>query len=214
MKLKYIFLCMALLSGMASFAQKEQRAKDILDKTSSILSKDSGIKATFLLKNYRRNKLSGQTKGTISLKGNRFVLEMPGTTTWFNGKTQWTYVTENEEINVSTPTEEELQSINPYSFINLYKKGFVCQLNGTGLYKGKSIYKILLTPENKKQDISQIELLIEESSYQPVFIRVSSKGGDEMNIDILSYLPKQNLPDSSFTLDTKRYPHAEIIDLR
>lgn len=214
MKTKYIFLCLALLSCLTLFAQKEQRAKDILDKTSSTLSKDSGIKATFLLKNYRQNKLSGQTEGTISLKGNRFMLETPRTTTWFNGKTQWTYVIENEEINVSTPTEEELQSINPYSFINLYKKGFDYKMAGTISYKGNSVYKVVLTPENKKQDISQIELLIEQSGSQPVFIRVHSKRGEEMTIEILSYRNKQNLSDSSFTLDTKRYPQAEIIDLR
>ena len=35
-----------------------------------------------------------------------------------------------------------------------------------------------------------------------------------MTIEILSYRNKQNMPDSSFTLDTKRYPQAEIIDLR
>ena len=85
---------------------------------------------------------------------------------------------------------------------------------GTISYKGNSVYKVVLTPENKKQDISQIELLIEQSSSQPVFIRVHSKRGEEMTIEILSYRNKQNLSDSSFTLDTKRYPQAEIIDLR
>ncbi len=214
MKTKYIFLYIVLLSHITLFAQKEQRAKEILDITSSTLSEDSGIKATFLLKNFHRNKLSGETKGSISLKGNRFILETPGTTTWFNGQTQWTYIVENEEINISTPTEEELQSINPYSFINLYKKGFTYKLNGTILYKGKNVYKLMLMPKNKKQDISLIELFVEQNSYQPVFIRVHSQQGDEMQVDILSYRNKENLSDSSFTLDPKRYPHTEIIDLR
>ncbi len=199
---------------MTLSAQKEPRAKEILDKTSNALSKDSGIKATFLLQNYRQRKLSGQTKGSISLKGNRFVLETPGTITWFNGKTQWTYIAENEEVNISNPTEKELQYMNPYSFINLYKKGFTYKIGENILYKGKNTHKIILAPEDKKQDISQVELLIEQYSLQPVLIRVHSKKGEEMTIEILSYHSRQNIPDNNFIWDAKQYPHAEIIDLR
>ncbi len=196
---RYIFLCVMLLCSLSVYAQKEQRAKEKLDKTSSGLSHDSGIKATFLLKNYRQKELSGQTEGSISLKGKCFILKTNGITTWFNGKTQWTYVEENEEINISNPTEEELQSINPYSFINLYKKGFNYALQGESSHKGKAVYKILLTPEDKTQDITQITLQIEQKSYQPVTIQVKSKKGEEMNVEVLSYSSKQNLPDSSYT---------------
>lgn len=199
---------------MTLSAQKESRAKEILDKTSNALSKDSGIEATFLLKNYRQHKLSGQTQGSISLKGNRFLLETPGSITWFNGKTQWTYIAENEEINISNPTEEELRSINPYSFIHLYKKGFTYKISEQKTYKGKNIYKIVLAPEDKKQAVSRIELWIEQYRFQPVRIQVNSKEGEEMSVEILSYRSMQNIPDRNFTCDEKQYPHAEIIDLR
>jgi len=212
--IRFLIFCIISLISITLSAQKELRAKEILDKTSNTLSKDSGIKATFLLKNYRQHKLTGQTEGSISLKGSRFVLETPGTTTWFNGKTQWTYITENEEINISIPTEEELQNINPYSFINLYKKGFTYKISEHKIYKGKNTYKIILTPEDKKQAISQIELLIEQYSFQPVLIRVNSKKEEETIVEILSYRSKLNIPDNSFTCNEKQYPHAEIIDLR
>lgn len=217
MKKKYtkiLLLCAMSLIAFSAMAQKEQKAKEILDKVSDILSKDNGIKATFRLKNYRMNKLSEQTEGSLSLKGNRFILETPGTTTWFNGKTQWTYIAENEEINISTPTREELQSINPYSFIHLYKKGYAYQTNGTVQYKGKNAYKIILISESDKQDISKIELLIQQDNFQPVSIEIRSRKGEKTQIEILSYQSKQNLSDDSFTLNTKQYPRAEVIDLR
>ena len=38
------------------------------------------------------------------LSGQKFVVNMGGTITWFDGKTMWSYVKKNEEVNVTTPT--------------------------------------------------------------------------------------------------------------
>ena len=38
-----------------------------------------------------------ESQGHIIVQGKQFVLETPGMKTWFDGKTQWTLVEENEE---------------------------------------------------------------------------------------------------------------------
>lgn len=214
MKIGQFLFCMALLWGMIASAQTEQRAKEILDRASSAMMQDSGIRATFLVEHSRAGQSADRVEGSLTLKGSRFILETPGTTTWFNGTTQWTYVDRNEEINISTPTEEELQTVNPCLLIGLYRKGFNYRLEGTVLRRGKSVYRILLTPTDSRQEIRQIELLIEQGSCQPACVRFRSAGGEETTIDILSYRIRQNLSDSSFTPNLQRYSHAEIIDLR
>lgn len=40
-------------------------------------------------------------------------------------------MTKNDEVNVSNPTQEELQQINPYTFLYMYQKGFSYKLGAT-----------------------------------------------------------------------------------
>ena len=66
------------------------------------------------------------------MKGDKFLLETEGVTTWFDGRTQWSYLASSDEVNVSEPTLEELQSINPYSWLSLYKQDYKLKVAKTG----------------------------------------------------------------------------------
>ncbi len=215
MKHRYLLTCCLLfLSLLTGYGQNADQAKAVLDKTSDLLTKDSGIKATFKLNTYENNRFMGEVEGTLSMKGDRFLLEMPGITTWFNGTTQWTYLIESEEINISKPTEEELQLVHPYTFIHLYRKGYDCNLTGTVTYKGKKSYRISLVPQNKRSDIKRILLWITCQSYQPTAIEMETSDGHRQVVEVASFASGQKFFDSKFSLNTKLYPKAEIIDLR
>ncbi len=49
-----------------------------------------------------------------------------------NGKTQWTYLKKTNEVNVSNPTQAQQMSMNPYTFINIYKTGYKSALKTVG----------------------------------------------------------------------------------
>ena len=114
---KYIIstLCVALCCLSAS----AQSAKEVLDKTAAAVSNKSGVTCSFTLKGGQMNE-----NGTINIKGRKFQVTVPDVTVWFDGKTQWTYVKKNDEVNVANPSEAEIQNINPYNFIYMYKDGY------------------------------------------------------------------------------------------
>ncbi len=201
---KYIITFLISLSILPCFAQKDAQAKNILDQTSAAFAKAGGIKATFTIKAGGE-----QTKGVLQLKNNKFLLNTNDATTWFDGKTQWSYLKHSDEVNISLPSNEELQSMNPYALLNIYKKGFNYKYNGT---VGNN-YKITLTPENKKQAFSCIVLLISKSNYQPQHITLEQQN-NKSEITVTSYQTKQSYPNSLFQFNKKKYPNAEIIDLR
>ncbi len=60
--------------------------------------------------------------GVIQLKGEKFMLKTSKRPLGLMEKTQWSYMVRNDEVNVSTPTQEELQQINPYTFLYMYQK--------------------------------------------------------------------------------------------
>ena len=135
-------------------------------------------------------------------------------TTWFDGTTQWSYVERNEEVNVSTPTGEELQFTNPALLLRMYKKGFTPQYIGESTASsGKSAYDIELTPK-KKGDILKVELQIEKSSNFPAKIKVEAKNGISSTIHISNLKTGVNQPDDFFVFKESDYPDAEVIDLR
>lgn len=184
------------------FAQKDRQAREVLDKTATALKEAGGIRATF----------GGTTTGTLLLKGERFYLNSGGVQSWFDGHTQWSYLESSEEVNISNPTPEELQNINPYALLSLYKQGYDYKYVGAKSRNGKQGYEVILTPE-QKQDIASITLFVSQT-YQPIYIKVEQENQPANEIIVTSFQTGQSLDDATFRFDKKKFPQAEIIDLR
>ena len=192
MKRTYLLVLILFLSVSLS-AQKDKQAREILDKTANALQQAGGIRATF----------GGTGNGTLLLKGNRFYLNSGGIQSWFDGTTQWSYLESSEEVNVSNPTPEELQTINPYALLSIYKSGYNYKYTGI---------EVILTPENK-QDITSITLFVSQT-YQPLYIKVEQSNKSANEIIVTSYQTNQPLDNATFKFDKKKFPNAEVIDLR
>lgn len=202
MKRMYLIGILWLSALTATYAQQETRAKKLLDQTTEVYQNAGGISIHF----------TGSQDGKLLLDGNRFYLECGGVKSWFDGRTQWSYVIQNDEVTVSNPTEEELQTINPYTWISMYQQGFNYCYGGQKTLKGKSGEEIILTPK-KKQDIKQITLLIGKNNV-PQYICIENRQGDKQEIIIQSYRSNQSYNDQIFRFNKQQYPNVEIIDMR
>lgn len=202
--MKKIFLIVLLLGTalLQAVAQQDAKAESILNKMAATYRQAGGISLTF----------GGTQRGKLLLKGDKFYLESGGIRTWFDGKTQWSYVAQNEEVNVSTPTPEELQSVNPYALLTSYKKSFNYRYMGEKTRQGKRGQEILLTPK-ASQDVKSITLNVKENG-SPVYIAIQLQNGEKQEFQISSYQTSVNLPDATFRFNKQKYPQAEIIDLR
>ena len=213
---KYIFSVLIALLSLPVIAQQQQsQARVILDKTAEAFRKAGGVKADFTVKAVANGLVEGAENGTIQLKGEKFVLKTSDIITWFDGKTQWSYVTKNDEVNVSNPTQEELQQINPYTFLYMYQKGFSYKLGTVKVYQGKAVWEVILTANDKKQELESITLYVTKSTYEPVYIQLQQRGQKTRNeITVTAYQTGLDYADHVFTFDRKAYPTAEVIDLR
>ena len=196
---KICFLITAMLMSVATYGQT---AKSVLDKAAATVSAKEGIRAYF-----RMSGTHGNTKGSIAVKGKKFYATTPQATVWFDGKTQWTYMKNNDEVNVANPTESQLQAINPYNFINLYKKGFNYTLNKSG-----NDYVVHLTASSPQTKIKEMFISVDKKSYHPTQVKLLQ--GNKWTIFYITDLRKEALPDSQFRFNAKDFPTAEVIDLR
>ena len=205
--------CLILLS-IAGNGQA-QEAQAILDQAAQAYEQSNGIKANFARHSVvPQQNISESFEGVINMKGDKFKLETPDMITWYNGETQWVYLMRNEEMNVSTPSGDELQLTNPAVLLRQYKKGFAVQYKGRSTTRqAKSAYDITLTPK-KKSDIQQVDLQIEKVSHIPAAITITDKNGATVSIHISKWETGKNQADSFFSFNESDYPDAEVIDLR
>ena len=213
---KYIFgVLIALLSLPVIAQQQQSQAKAVLDKTAEAFRKAGGVKADFIVKAVTNGLAEGGESGIIQRKGEKFVLKTSDMVTWFDGKTQWSYVAKNDEVNVSNPTQEELQQINPYTFLYIYQKGFSYKLGAAKTFRGKSFWAEVLTAKDRKQELERITLYVTKDAYEPLYILLQQRGQQTRSeITVTNYLTRQNYADNVFVFSRKQYPNAEIIDLR
>lgn len=210
----FTWICCLILIGFTGKAQA-QDAQAILDKAAQMYEQSNGIKANFAIHSVvPQQNISESFEGIIEMKGDKFKLETPDMITWYDGQTQWVYVMRNEEVNVSTPSGDELQLTNPAVLLRQYKKGFSVQYKGTSTTRqAKSAYDITLIPK-KKSDIQQIDLQIEKMSNIPAAITITDKNKATVSINISKWETGKNQADSFFSFNESDYPDAEIIDLR
>ena len=195
-------MMMALFALNSLFTASAQTPKSVLDKAAATITVKEGVKA-----NFKMTAGKGSTSGTLLLKGRKFHASTPVAIVWFDGKTQWTYVKNNDEVNISTPTEAQLQAINPYNFINLYKKGYDATLNKSG-----KDYVVHLTATDKNKKIQELFVTVNKSTYHLTQVKLLQN--KKWTVFDITDIKRQNIPDSQFQFNSKDFPNAEIIDLR
>ena len=197
---KLFFTLLTLLLPYCLSAQTD-KAKVVLDKVISTFTEEGGIQIDF----------EGTEKGTIVMKGEKFYLHSGQIQSWYDGKTQWSYVADTEEVNISHPTPEELQGINPYFILINYQENFESSYKGTNTHEGKQVQEIVLAPKGKANE--QITLWISKSNH-PIYIKVVNNGKPVSEFHVKSVRKQEGINDHVFRFNKSLYPNAEIIDLR
>lgn len=213
--MKKILCLMALsLHLTAGHAQQNGDARKVLDATAAQITGKGGVKADFKADSFSGGNLQGSASGTMCIQGEKFQMTTPDMITWYNGETQWSYVKANEEVNVSVPTPEERQSMNPYAFVNLYKDGYDYTIKETTL-RGKPCYEVTLTAKDKRKSLRTIILDIDQRTYAPMCVRMQQRdNGNWTRIAIHQFHTGQSFKTAVFEFNPKDFPQAEIIDLR
>lgn len=198
---KLLLLFTYFFALLTSNAQDNRIAEKILDKVSVFLSNPEGVRIDF----------TGSENGYLIMKGEKFYLNNQSIQSWYDGKTQWSYLTDNEEVNISSPTKEEIQAISPYHLLKRYKSDYTYIYIGQSKRKGKLVHEINLT--SKSDIINDIKLIISDDN-KPVAILFYRNNKLMSEVNITSLQTDSKIDDKLFRFDKTKYPQVEIIDLR
>ena len=205
--------CLEVSFSQAHAAGKDKETRRVLDATASHIQKAGGLSIRFTATTLAGKAVQGSTSGTMDIMGKKFQMVTPEVRTWFDGGTQWTLQEGDDEVSMTEPTGTELQAINPYAFLDIYKHGFNYKMKQGTLSNGAKGYKIYLTADNARLEIREIYLEV-DLQYNPVRVSMRQGKNQWVRIVVNSFKTGQKFPDTHFAFPRTQYPDLEIIDLR
>lgn len=201
---------------MPAIAQNDAKAKAILEGVSKKVNGLKSLKANFALtlSGGKGGKVTDSKKGTISLKGQKYHLQINGQEIICDMKSVWTYNKAAKEVQVSAYNPAE-QSMSPAKlFTNFYDKEYKYSYKGETTEQKKKCDLIELVPNDKTKQLSKIELMVDKATSTIIGGNYTEKNGNSYKIAISNYTPNAVVPDSYFTWDPKEHPGVEVVDLR
>lgn len=224
--MKRIFACIILFTATAAtaFAQKDADAKAILGQVGLKYKSYNTVKSDFVITIQNPQAGVNETQnGTLltQTKANKYKLSIYTNAAktalaqeiTSDGKTQWTYMPKEKEVQVGDVNNNP-EGINPAQLFTLYEKGYKYIYTGLQKHAGQTYQVIELTPNDAKQNIFKIRLMIDKVKKQIYSAQLFDKNGNRYNYTIKTFTPNTPVTADTFTYNTKAHPGVEVVDLR
>jgi len=218
MRLFYSIL-LTLLIGANTYSQDD--SKLILDKVASINNGYKTFKVDFKF-TPNTNEPAGQSKvesGRLQIKGNKYHLTLSNSDIVFDGKSIYNYLKEPNEINITKPEPSKVDNgefffSNPRDIFKGYNKNFKSTfIKETNINKN-ICFEIDLYPIDLKTKYTRLRMHIIKSTYQILDIKLFLKDGNQHLLEFTNFAGDSQLDDKEFIFDPKKYPSAEVNDMR
>jgi len=201
-----IGLLLTVFSSSIVLAQNEETAKSILDKASVTMSAYSNLSMDFdyVLDN-KAEDVKQEMSGDVILEGEKYVVNLFGSTQIFDGSKTYTIVPENEEVNISDSDLDEENTFTPSKFYSFYKSGYTYSMGELKQIDGKKIQFVKLTPIDTNSEISNIMVGIDTKTnhiYQVIEIGVNKT---RTILTAKNIKTNQQINGSVFAFDQKKY---------
>jgi chaperone LolA len=214
-----VSLAFTVLMAQAQTAKNPTKndpdAKQILDAVSAKFKTFKSPQASFTYKvENAQGKVLSTKKGSVTMKGNRYKVNLDGTEIYSDGKTTWNYDKSANEVTVDNVNTSASAMTPQKLFTNFYDKDFYYKQNGVTKADGKTLQEIELTPTDKTRPYFKVYVLVDKGSNTIYSAKFLEKTGGRYSYTINSL--KQNAPvtDTYFVFDKSKYPGVEVVDLR
>jgi len=216
MWIKLLALSLYVGINFGAIAQKDPKAKEVLESVSEKYQSLNGLTATFEYTYSNAQDAEDQANtGEVTIKGDKYKLVLDDQEIYNNGKTVWTYIKSNsfQEVTINS-VDEDMEELTPSNIYNIYKKGYNYELVGEKTQSGSAIQEILLTAENPKSQFQKIKLLVNKANKNLMGWEIADDMGGTFSYRFKEINTQVNIPDGHFEFDTEKHPDVEVIDLR
>lgn len=214
MKKTFSLLLLAAVLALPAAAQQDAKAGKILDLMSAKYQALQAFQATFTqtLENPKA-KVKQNINGDIVVSGQKFRLKISGQEVINDGKTTWTYLKSENEVNISD-SDPETQEMTPSQIYTMYKKGYKYAYVQQVQEGGEVLDVIELSPENRQNDVFKVRMKVRKKDTSLKSWQMFKKSGNQYTYYIKKFQANPPINTTTFAFDKAQYKGVKVVDLR
>ncbi len=203
---KIIFTFFTLLTFLSSFSQNGGEAKKILDEVSQKMSsyKNIFIDFDYVLDN-KEEDVQQELSGDVLLQGEKYKVNLFGSTQIYDGNKTYTVMPENEEVNVSNTDIDDKNLVTPSKFYSFYKSGYTFDMGKKKKIKGKNIQFVKLVPIDSNSEVASVLVAVDLSAMHIYQVIENGKNGTNTILTAKKIKTDQDLNPNLFTFDRSKF---------
>jgi outer membrane lipoprotein-sorting protein len=192
-------------------AQSDPKAEELVNKVLQKVNsyKNVVISFQYVLENTAEN-IKQETRGDVSIEGEKYLLNLMGTKRIFDGKKIYTIIPEDEEVIISTYNEADESEITPSKMLTFFEKGYTYKMDIVLNDKGRKIQFVKLIPTDKNAEIKEIFLGIDQETYHIHNLIQMQGNGTKTEIKVTNFKVNQPLSEILFEFNEKKYDNYYI----
>ncbi|MBW2937809.1 outer membrane lipoprotein carrier protein LolA [Aureisphaera sp. CAU 1614] len=200
---KAAILFVILFSFNLAYAQD---AKKLLNEVSTKVKSYDNIVIDFKwnLTN-EKEKVNQETRGDVTISGDKYLLNMLGATRMFDGKKIYSIVPEDEEVTISNYNPQDDKEITPSKMLTFYEKGYTYKMDIVQTVKGRKIQYVKLIPIDSKAEIKNILLGIDVQTKHIYKLIQTDDNGTKYTLTVNSFKTNEPLSKTLFTFDKAKF---------
>jgi len=197
---------MVMFCFNGAIAQTDMAAKSTLDKASATMRAYENISMDFdyVLDN-KAEDVKQEMSGDVLLEGEKYMVNLFGSTQIFDGSKTYTIIPENEEVNVNEADVDEDNSFTPSKFYSFYESGYSYEMDELKQVNGKKVQFVRLTPIDTNSEISSILVGIDTKSNHIYQIIEIGTNQTRTILTAKNIKTNQQIDASVFAFDEKKY---------
>jgi outer membrane lipoprotein-sorting protein len=207
-------LILVLIFSTFGYAQDDNEAKALVKKVlDKVESYDNFvIDFSYTLENKAQN-LKQETRGDVSIKDEKYVLKLMGTTQIFDGNKIYTIVPEDDEVTISAYDEKNSDQITPSKMLTFYEEGYRFKMDILQNIQGRKIQYVELIPIDSDNEMKQILLGIDKQTNH-IFNLIQIQPDDtRIEFRVTKFRTNEPLSATHFEFQKSKYADYYINEL-
>ncbi len=208
-------LLLIFLAYIASFSQvNDQKANTILQNLADKMKSYSSMKIefTYILEN-KAEKINQSKTGVITVKGDKYYLNISGQRIISDGKTVWTYIPDADEVQINNVNPDDENAINPAKLLTNYNQNYRAKLIKE-FNSGGTITQVIDLIPLKGKAFFKIRINVDKNKLQILSTEIYNKNGSTYSYKVTKFTPNLKTLDSEFVFKPSEFPGVEINDMR